>query len=98
MRYEGPFVNGGPSGTGRVSFPNGDRYVGGVLNGRGEGEGVYTWANGDRYEGTQRDGYPDGQGRFISGAQVFEGTWTRGCFFGAGGTRIAVVRPMAECR
>ncbi|MES2713412.1 MAG: hypothetical protein V4653_17670 [Pseudomonadota bacterium] len=98
MRYEGPFTNGAPNGVGRVAFSNGDRFVGGVQDGLGHGEGVYTWANGDRYEGMQRFGYPDGQGRFVSGGQVFEGTWDRGCFFGPGGTRIAIVRPMAECR
>ncbi|MBR0657570.1 MORN repeat-containing protein [Plastoroseomonas arctica] len=98
QRYEGPFVWGAPNGIGRVTFPNGDRFEGGVVNGMGDGQGIYTWANGDRYEGNQTAGYPDGQGRFVSGNQVFEGTWTRGCYYGAGGTRIAVVRPMAECR
>jgi hypothetical protein len=98
MRYEGPFAWGAPSGIGRATFRNGDRYEGGVQAGMGNGEGIYTWANGDRYEGTQRAGYPGGQGRCISGTQVFEGTWARGCFVDVGGTRIAVVRPMAECR
>ena len=62
------------SGTGRVTWPNGDAYEGTLVAGSREGSGKFTWANGQRFEGEWRHDRPNGPGVmwFVNGDQ-YEG-------------------------
>jgi len=63
-----------------------------------DGAGVLTWRNGDRFDGEWRKGRANGRGAYRQkDGKVFEGNWVDGCFQEKG-TRIAVGRPLKECR
>ena len=76
-KFAGQFtaVPGGKySGTGRVTWANGDDYDGPLVNGLREGVGRFTWANGQRYEGLWRGDRPEGHGKLMfANGNVYEG-------------------------
>ena len=50
------------SGSGRVTWSNGDRFDGTMVNGVKQGQGEFVWANGQRYKGTWARDLPNGSG------------------------------------
>jgi hypothetical protein len=97
-KYAGEFRGGAPNGRGVTTFPNGGAYDGEHRTGLPHGTGVYTWRNGARYDGEFADGRADGQGTYTlpsvdvpsaSGAGVYSGRWSKGCF--RDGLRWAVI-------
>lgn len=98
VRYVGQFQGGAPNGAGVTSFPGGATYSGEHRAGLPHGTGVYTWRNGARYEGEFVDGRAHGRGTYTlpavdvpsaSGAGVYSGRWSKGCF--RDGLRWAVI-------
>lgn len=63
---KGKFVvdrkSGLQTGTGKVTWGNGDIYVGSILNGKRHGKGKFSWASGQWYEGDWQDDIAVGQG------------------------------------
>jgi hypothetical protein len=57
------------SGTGKVSWANGDVFEGSLLHGQRQGRGTMTWANGQRYDGDWVQDAPTGMAtlKFASG-------------------------------
>lgn len=68
------------SGTGKVTWANGDVFEGTMVKGLREGPGTFVWANGQRYTGDWLQDKPTGQAsvHFVNGddyeGQVLEGT------------------------
>jgi hypothetical protein len=93
-RFVGRFVpdpHGGTlSGSGKVTWDNGDTYEGTVEAGKRHGKGVFAWANGQTYEGDWEHDTPVGLAkiRFASGNQ-YEGHVANGLPQGAGQMRYA---------
>ena len=50
------------SGSGRVTWNNGDRFDGTMVNGVKQGQGEFVWANGQRYQGSWARDLPNGSG------------------------------------
>jgi len=96
-RREGEFRDGKLQGRGVETLRSGARYDGEWRDGRKHGRGVQTYANGMRYEGGWQNGLADGFGTLVEKGQKYSGNWTGGCFSG-GGRRIAMGRPISECR
>ena len=88
IRYEGDLDEEGPSGVGKMFYPNGDTYEGDVLGGMENGKGKYNFADGSHYVGDFVDSefsgdgiltYPDGtiyKGEFENGEFHGFGTYT----------------------
>jgi serine/threonine protein kinase len=55
-------VTGIVSGTGRITYDNGDRFEGNLVKGSKEGKGSIVWANGQRYTGDWAGNAPNGRG------------------------------------
>ena len=91
-RFVGMFVpdpyGGTLSGTGKVSWENGDTFEGPMLNGQRHGKGVFVWKNGQTYDGDWDHDTPVGQARiqFANGNQ-YEGSVANGLPQGAGQMR-----------
>ncbi len=66
-RFTGKFVRDPDgtsfSGTGKVSWNNGDVFDGTIVKGLRQGNGSFVWANGQRYEGEWLDDTPQGKGK-----------------------------------
>ena len=73
------------SGSGRVSWANGDVYNGELAQGKRHGQGEFVWANGQRYKGTWVQDVPHGTGSmaFASGNR-YEGDIAHGEPHGTG--------------
>jgi hypothetical protein len=72
MTMEGRFAvdaAGRVTGSGKLTWTNGDSYVGEVKNGEPHGQGTYRLSNGDTYSGAWERGLKHGHGRL---------TWARG--------------------
>ena len=85
-------ANGIVSGSGRVTWSNGDRFDGTMVNGIKQGQGEFAWASGQRYKGSWAQDLPNGSGflHFANGneyvGQVRDGTPTgKGALQYAGG-------------
>lgn len=80
-RFQGRFVRQGNllTGSGRVSWTNGDTYNGELLQGKRHGQGEFVWANGQRFRGDWVQDVPHGKGvmKFASGNQ-YEGEIAQG--------------------
>lgn len=50
------------SGSGRVTWSNGDRFDGAMVNGIKQGQGEFVWSNGQRYKGSWAHDLPNGAG------------------------------------
>lgn len=73
------------SGTGRISFANGDIYNGTIEMGKREGNGKFVWANGQRFEGEWRRDRPNGQGAmWFTNGDHYEGAIEDGVPNGTG--------------
>ncbi len=78
-RYSGKFVIDASgktySGTGKITWPNGDMFDGTLVNGRRNGVGQAVWANGQRYNGDWLEDKQTGRAhvRFLNGNQ-YEGS------------------------
>lgn len=97
-RYVGRFQGGAPNGRGVTTFPGGATYTGEHRSGLPHGTGIYAWRDGERYEGEFADGRAHGHGTYTlprvnvasaSGAGVYSGRWSNGCF--RDGLRWAVI-------
>jgi hypothetical protein len=73
------------SGSGRVSWTNGDLYEGTLVQGHREGKGKFTWPSGQVYDGEWRNDVPNGQGvvQFANGNR-YEGVVVAGIPNGSG--------------
>lgn len=93
-RFVGRFVpdpyGGTLSGSGKVTWDNGDTYEGAVAAGKRHGKGIFVWSNGQTYEGDWEHDTPVGQAkiRFASGNQ-YEGSVANGLPQGIGQMRYA---------
>lgn len=94
-RYSGKFFLDAPdakgySGTGKITWANGDTYEGVLLRGQRHGKGVFTWADGQRYSGDWVNDTATGQGnlQFVS-ANQYEGEIRDGQPQGQGRMRYA---------
>ena len=71
--FQGRFVrrDGLFSGTGRVSWANGDVYNGALVDNKRHGQGEFVWANGQRFRGDWVQDVPHGKGsmKFATGNQ-----------------------------
>lgn len=76
QKYSGDFLNGEPSGKGKVKYTHGADYEGAFKNGLPEGEGTYTFPDKSRYVGQFKDGQKNGQGKLyqVNGDSCI-GTW-----------------------
>lgn len=77
--------NGLATGTGTLSWPNGDRYEGEFKQGLMDGKGLFSSANGHYYRGTFAQGSSEGRGeiQFVNGA-LYVGEVHQGYMHGKG--------------
>jgi hypothetical protein len=73
------------SGTGTVTWTDGNRYEGPMVAGKKQGQGVFVWPNGQRYEGDWANDQMTGKGilLFADGSR-YEGTVVAGKRQGSG--------------
>lgn len=89
MRFKGKFVRDVDtptySGTGLLTWANGDVFEGTLKASKRDGRGRFTWANGNRYQGDWVDDVPTGMGvvDFANGNH-YEGAVINGIPKGAG--------------
>lgn len=80
-RFQGRFVRQGNllTGSGRVTWANGDVYNGELQQGKRHGQGEFVWANGQRFRGDWVQDVPHGKGsmKFATGNQ-YEGDIAQG--------------------
>lgn len=93
MHYKGLFAREDDlslTGTGRVTFPNGDVYEGQLLRSKRHGQGELVWAGGQRYRGDWVNDEASGRGtlKFANGNQ-WEGQVAKGVPSGEGRMRYA---------
>jgi hypothetical protein len=94
MRFEGQFVRDANtptySGTGKLSWANGDVFEGTMQNGKRHGKGLFVWANGQRYKGDWVDDVPSGQAALdAANGDHFEGSVQNAMPSGMGSMRYA---------
>ena len=94
--FTGEYRDGHATGRGVSVFPTGTSYDGEYRASLPNGRGVMIWSNGDRYEGQWRNGRAHGTGTYQRGSQVYQGTWSDGCF-NQGGRRAGVGVDPEEC-
>ncbi|KAG8505483.1 MORN repeat-containing protein 1, partial [Galemys pyrenaicus] len=84
--YEGEFLRGEMTGTGRRHWAaSGDTYSGHFVLGEPQGHGVVTYGAGGRYEGELAHGVREGQGCLVDAAgQVYRGSFHGGRRHGHG--------------
>ena len=65
------------SGTGAITYSNGDAYYGQFKNNKPNGEGSYKYKNGDIYSGQWTNGKKNGDGTylFVANDSQLVGTW-----------------------
>lgn len=65
MRFKGQFVRDVDTptftGTGKLTWANGDVFEGTLQNGKRHGKGLFVWGNGQRYQGDWVHDVPSGQ-------------------------------------
>jgi hypothetical protein len=89
MRFKGQFVRDVDtptySGSGRLTWANGDVYEGTLQNGKRHGRGLFVWATGHRYQGDWVNDVASGNARvdFVNGNH-YEGAVDNGVPKGAG--------------
>lgn len=57
--------SGKVSGTGQISWTNGNRFEGTLVRGVKQGKGMFSWNNGQRYVGDWANDLPNGKGTII---------------------------------
>lgn len=90
---KGKFVvdrkSGLQTGTGKVTWSNGDVYVGSILDGKRHGKGKFSWASGQWYEGDWQDDMALGQGAVgYTNGNYYEGQVKNGTPHGRGSFRF----------
>ncbi|HYC41926.1 MAG TPA: protein kinase [Noviherbaspirillum sp.] len=80
---------GAVSGTGKVTWSNGNQFEGTLVRGMKEGKGKFVWNNGQRYSGDWARDMPNGRGTitFADGSR-YEGEVRDGMPHGRGATRF----------
>lgn len=70
-KYEGSFSAGIVTGSGLVTYPNGDTYNGDLVEGMKQGKGTYTWMeSGDTYIGSWEADTMSGSGVYSFGGDM----------------------------
>lgn len=83
--YDGYWQAGKYSGSGKLTWPNGDVYTGNFWEGRRHGKGSMKFANGNRYDGQWKDDLFSGLGLLISkNGDRYEGDFVGGKKHGTG--------------
>lgn len=83
--YLGSAHDGVPSGSGTMTFPNGDRYVGAFLDGEFHGYGQKIGNSIGIYHGHWHHGVRKGTGRWCHpNGETYEGEFARDMYHGAG--------------
>ena len=78
-RYEGEWLEDGPSGDGRMTFANGDVYQGKWAQGKPNGQGTMTLADGSICEGQWDKGMQNGKGKITyASGDLYDGEWNNG--------------------
>jgi hypothetical protein len=76
------------SGTGQVTWADGDRYEGTLVKGLRHGKGLFIWANGQRYSGDWVNDIPEGEASLqFAGGNQYEGRVSKGLPDGPGRMR-----------
>lgn len=93
-QFSGKFVRDADgtsfSGTGKITWTNGDVYDGTLVQGQRQGKGLFIWANGQRYEGDWVQDTPSGKGRLLfANGNRFEGDVVAGIPQGTGRMQYA---------
>ncbi|OYU46405.1 MAG: hypothetical protein CFE44_02285 [Burkholderiales bacterium PBB4] len=93
-RFNGKFVRDAGtntfSGSGKVTWPNGEVFDGNLVKGQRQGKGVFVWASGQRYEGDWVQDTPSGQGIFqFANGNRYEGDVVAGAPQGKGRMQYA---------
>lgn len=89
MRFKGQFVRDADtptfSGTGQLTWANGDMFEGSLQGGKRHGKGLFVWANGQRYKGDWVNDTPTGQAVVdFANANHYEGPVINGIPEGVG--------------
>ncbi|WP_234814916.1 serine/threonine-protein kinase [Noviherbaspirillum denitrificans] len=81
--------SGAVSGTGKITWTNGNQFEGTLVRGMKEGKGRFVWSNGQRYSGDWARDMPNGRGTitFADGSR-YEGEVRDGMPNGRGATRF----------
>ena len=78
------------SGSGKVTWANGDVFDGTLVKGKRQGHGAFVWANGQRYEGDWKDDTPQGKGKLqFANGNRYEGDVNAGIAQGIGRMQYA---------
>ena len=78
------------SGSGRVTWSNGDRFDGSMVNGVKQGQGEFVWANGQHYKGNWARDLPNGGGALhFANGNDYVGQLQDGVPYGKGALRYA---------
>ena len=86
-QFTGDWVEGVPSGSGKLEYDDGSVYEGQVLYGSLEGQGSIRWSNGDSYSGQWHQSSINGYGTYTwSNGTRYEGQWVNGQMEGQGTT------------
>ena len=93
-QFSGKFVRDADgtsfSGTGKITWANGDVYDGTLVQGQRQGKGLFIWANGQRYEGDWVQDTPSGKGKLqFANGNRFEGDVVAGISQGIGRMQYA---------
>lgn len=93
-RFSGKFVRDADSntftGTGKITWPNGDVYDGSLVKGQRQGKGLFIWANGQRFEGDWVQDTPSGKGKMhFANGNRYEGDVVAGIPQGMGRMQYA---------
>ena len=85
FEYEGLFVNGRPSGIGKIRFTNGSGYEGEFVNGNSHGNGKFWQKDGFTYTGEFQINRFHGKGssKWADGS-MYKGDFSKGKFHGEG--------------
>ena len=85
FEYEGEFVNGRPSGKGKITFANGSWYEGDFVNGFCHGKGRFSQSDGFVYSGDFQMNrfHGTGTGKWANGSS-YKGEFGKGKFHGEG--------------
>lgn len=78
------------SGTGKITWANGDVYDGTLVKGQRQGKGLFVWANGQRFEGDWVQDTPSGKGKMqFPNGNRYEGDVVAGVPQGVGRMQYA---------
>ena len=93
-QFSGKFVRDADgtsfSGTGKITWANGDLYDGTLVKGQRQGKGLFIWANGQRYDGDWIQDTPSGKGKLeFANGNRFDGDVVAGIPQGMGRMQYA---------